>query len=141
MTKKKILALIYRKKNNILEFLALRNNPDPIHGGGFYYVVTGGVEAGEDPEDAVKREIREETGIEKILNIQNTGKIYKYTHPGEGDYLCKEYCYLIEIDDEVHHLNEEHIEYKWLKKDDFINTLDWYGDKKDLKELLNMLKK
>ena len=140
MVKKKILALVYRKKNNILEFLALKNNPDPIHGGGFYYAVTGGVEVGEELEDAVKREIKEETGIKKILNIRNSGKIYKYNHPGEGDYLCKEYCYLVEVDDEVHHLNEEHVGYKWLKKNDLIDTLYWYGNKKDLIDIINLIK-
>jgi len=141
MIKEKILALIYRRKNNQIEFLALKKNAaDPIHGRDTFYVVTGGIEKGEKLTDAVKREIKEETGIEKIVNIQNLKKVYEYTHPAEGDYLCREFCFAVEADEGVKYLSAEHTEYKWLKNNDFIKKVDWYGDKKDLKELLSMLK-
>lgn len=137
MTKNKILAIIYRKKDGNVEFLALRNNPiDPIHGGDFYYVVTGGVEENEELEDAVKREIQEETGIEKNIGIKNTGKILEYKHPGEGDILCKEFCFLVEVEGEVQNLSNEHVEYKWLEKKDFVEIVKWYTDKKELKNMI-----
>lgn len=141
MIKKKILAIIHRKKNNNLEFLALQNNPkDPIHGGDFYYVVTGGIEGDEKLKNAVQREIKEETGIINIIKIIPTGKIYKYTHPGEGKNLCQEECFLVEVDEDVQHLSEEHVDYKWLKEKEFIKTIHWYYDKEDLKELLKIRK-
>lgn len=140
--KNKILAIIYRKVGKITEFLALRNNPaDPVHGGDFYYVVTGGVEEGEKSEDALRREIKEETGIEKIISVKDTGKIYKYSHPGEGEAMCKEVCFLVEVDGDIHHLSDEHIGYKWLHREEFINTVHWYYSKEDLIEQLNPLAK
>ena len=138
MLKKKILAIVYRKNNGVLEFLTLQNNPtDPIHGGDFYYVVTGGVEGDEGLNTAVKREIEEETGIKNIINIQDLNTVYEYKHPGEGDYLCQEHCFAVLIDDEVKHLSEEHIKYKWLSTKDFIDTIYWYYNKTALKKLLN----
>lgn len=140
MTKKKILAIIYRRRSDSLEFLTLRNNPtDPVHGGDFYYVVTGGVENGEKFLDTVKREIKEETGITNIVQIKETNKIYTYTHPGEGKALCKEECFLVEVKGDINHLSDEHIGYKWLKEKAFINSIYWYYDKADLRELLKLI--
>jgi 8-oxo-dGTP pyrophosphatase MutT (NUDIX family) len=137
MIKNKILAIIYRKNKGVLEFLALQNNPaDPIYGGDFYYVVIGGVEAGEDLVSTVKREIEEETGIENIIEITETDKIYEYTHSGEGQTQCLEKCFLAEVKGDVRHLSIEHIGYQWLSKKKFIGTVHWYYSKDDLKELL-----
>jgi len=94
--KNKILALIYREKDKKIELLALRNNPrDLIHGGDFYYVVTGGVKDGESFNDAITREIKEETGIENIIKIQDIEIIFEYTCAGEQGYLCKEKSYIV----------------------------------------------
>ena len=61
----KILVFIYNGKS----LLALRNNSkDPRHGGDFWFTVTGSLEEGETAEEAVKREIKEETDLE-VLEI------------------------------------------------------------------------
>lgn len=137
--KKKILAIIYRKRSGKTEFLALRNNPhNPAHGGDFYFVVTGGVEKDESLEDAVKREIEEETGIIKLLQIIDLKKVCEYTCAGEAGYLCKESEFLVEVDEDVVQLSEEHIGFKWSERDAFVELIGW-NDKKDLNLILDRL--
>jgi 8-oxo-dGTP pyrophosphatase MutT (NUDIX family) len=138
--KYKILAIIYKKKNKRTKFLALRNNPsNKTHGGDYYYVVTGGVKKDENYEDALRREINEETGIENIIKLVHLKEVYEYKCKGEGNCLCKEHAYLVEVDDEVKRLSAEHTDHKWLNKNNFTKTIQWDGDKKDLMEILNSI--
>ena len=142
MIKKKILAIVYRKKEGNIEILALKeNDADPIEQAVGFYVITGGVEGDEMLTDTVKREINEETGIKNIINIQDLNTVYEYKHPAEGDYLCQEHCFAVLVDDEIKHLSVEHTEYKWLSTEDFIDTVYWYEGKSSLKQLLNQFAK
>lgn len=141
--KNKILAIIYREKDKKNELLALRNNPqDPKHGGDFYFVVTGELEKEESFLSAVKREIKEETGIMNIIKIIDLKLTFEYIYSDDGEYLCKEKAYLVKIDDEVGGLNEEHIGFLWLNRTDFIETIEWEGEegKKDLIKILDKIK-
>ena len=137
--KKKIMALIYRIRNNAQEFLALKQTANPLYGPANFYVVTGSIENNESNLLAVKREVEEETGITNITKITDLNKTYEYNHPAEGNYLCQEHCFAVLVDDEVKHLNEEHTEYKWLTNDDFVDTISWYYDKEDLKQLMKSI--
>ena len=72
--KQQCLAIIMKINNKVLafvysdgKFLALHSNPDKEHGEGGWFVVTGGLENNESLENAVKREIKEETGLEICL--------------------------------------------------------------------------
>jgi len=134
--KNKIMAIIARKIGDKSHFLALRNNPtDPIHGGDFYYVVTGGVEAKDrNEEDTVRREIDEETGIQNILAINKLSITKEYTD-AFGD-ICKENVYGVITNQEVEHLNKENIEYLWLTNEEFVKTIRWYGPKEEIASLL-----
>ncbi len=126
--KQKILAFVVYKG----KFLALRNNPHPEHGGDFWFVVTGGVEEGEDQINAVKREVIEETGLnsEEILFL-NWGSIYEW----RGD-LYKELNFLSFVNSGEVMLNEEHIKYEWLGIEDFIKRIKWDDDKELLRKVL-----
>lgn len=129
---KKVLSFIVNKDNQLL---LLHNNPlDPIHGGDIWYTVTGGVEEYDNTlEDAVKREIKEETNLNVIdvvyLNIQ-----YHFTN--RRGIECLEYAYISFVDDSKIILNEESIDYKWLDLDTFIKEIHWYQDKVILRNVL-----
>ena len=128
--KQKILSfVVYGRK-----FLALRNNPNPEHGGDFWFVITGGVDGGEDHIDAVKREIIEETGLNtvEILSL-NWGSIYEWRED-----LCEELNFISFVNSENITLNEEHIDYEWMDIDDFIERIKWDDDKRLLKKVLKM---
>ena len=96
--------------------------------------VGGHFEYGESPEDCVLREVKEETGINKIIDILYLNWIFKYNSLGVE---CTEYAYIIFVKKEKITLNEENIDYKWCDIKEFIEKIKWYGDKE---ELYNVLK-
>ncbi len=125
----KILAFITDGK----EFLALKNNSqDPSHGGDFWFTVTGAIEE-ETQEEAVAREVKEETGL-KVKKIIDLNWKSNYLWKGEE---CEESNFLVLVNKKDITLNEEHTAYKWLKLKDFIELIGWDDDKKVLLERLN----
>lgn len=126
---KKILSFVCNND----KFLTLRNNPkDPKHGGDFWFVVTGAVESGESYDEAVRREVKEETNLNTIdIFPLNWGSIY--TWRGKD---CEEHNFVSFVKSGKIVLNEEHIEYAWLEPGDFIKKIRWEGDKKKLQKIL-----
>jgi 8-oxo-dGTP pyrophosphatase MutT (NUDIX family) len=127
---KKILSFITDGEN----FLALRNNfqDSEKQGGDFWFVVTGEVEDKENLNDAVKREIKEETNLEvKEVFELNWGSIYECW---QG--ICNEFNFISFVKSENIILNEEHVEYVWLNLEDFIKKIKWDDDKELLKKVL-----
>ncbi len=101
------------------------------------YVIPGGhIELGESMEDALKREVAEETGL-SIYDIQLIGikeciyseKFHKRKHFIFMDYISKS-------DEEDVILNDEAEEYIWINMKD-IDKYEFGGFTKDL---LNMVK-
>lgn len=138
--KEKVLAIVARKFGDQIRFLALRNNPaDPAHGGDFYYVVTGNVDSEEGLLETILREVDEETGIRRILNVAIL-PVERNFRDGWGR-LCHETFFAIVTDQEVEHLSEEHIEHTWLKRDSFLSTIRWYGSGEELAGLLDQIEK
>lgn len=129
--KQKILSFITDGK----KFLALRNNPsDPKHGGDFWFVVTGGVEKNESSNNAVIREVKEETNLDVITIVNlNWGSKYKCF-----DEECIEKNFLSFVKPGEVLLNEEKVEYQWLDLEEFVTLIRW-GDNKNL--LIKVLKK
>jgi len=126
--KKKILTFIVCNE----KILALYSEPHPEHGDGGWFVVTGGVEDGESYEEAVAREVLEETGLVAKKNIfLNWGSIYNW-----GGEVCEEHNFISFIENGEIVLNEEHSRYEWLSIEDFIERIKWGDDKELLKKVL-----
>ncbi len=49
---------------------------------------------------------------------------------------CTEYAYISFTNKDNVVLNEENIDYRWYNLDDFIKRIEWFGDKKELKNVL-----
>ena len=129
---KKILAFVYNIKTR--KFLTLRNNPKTkLHGGDFWYVVTGSVENKETLEDATKREVKEETNLDvEYIYPLNWGCIY-----GDKKRKFEEHYFLAFVQDNKIKLDKrEAIAYKWLNINSFVNKILWYGNKVELKSIL-----
>ncbi|MEX0920279.1 MAG: NUDIX domain-containing protein [Candidatus Pacearchaeota archaeon] len=126
--KKKILTFVVNRG----KFLALHSEPHPDHGKGGWFVVTGGVEENETHEEAVAREILEETGlaVDEIIPL-NWGSIYNW-----WDELCEELNFISFVKSGEMILNEEHSKFDWLEIDEFIERIKWDDDKELLKTIL-----
>ncbi len=126
---KKILSFIVKDG----KFLVLYSESHPEHGDGGWFVVTGGVEKNETYEDAVVREIKEETNLDvkEIFNL-NWGSIYDWL--GE---LCKEMNFVSFVKSGKIILNEEHSKFDWLDLDEFVERIKWDDDKDLLKLVLS----
>lgn len=102
------------------EILALKRKKDSYFGD--YYDFPGGkMEFGEHIEDAAIREVLEETGI--VINKEN------FSLEGHIDWIdefededryavCFCFVYKSDIKPEVSLKEDEHVSYKWVKKDD-----------------------
>lgn len=75
---------------------------------GWWEVSGGAAQAGEESEDAVRREILEETGLD-VAGAEG-GYLFTYhrENPGEGDnYFVDVYRYVMDIDEKDLHLQRE----------------------------------
>ena len=78
----------------------------------------GKIEAGETPEEALKREIREELSTE--INVEEFLCTVEYDYP---KFYLTMHCYLCSLQTEALHLNE-HEAAKWLVKDE-LDSVKW----------------
>ena len=127
---KKILTFIVKDKKLLL---LLGSDQDPQFHKSFWYVVTGGCEKQDKTlEDSVKREVLEETGL-TLSKIISLNWIFEYESLGEH---CVEHAFVAFTDNDNVVLNEESVDYKWCDINEFINLIEWYGDKNELKQKL-----
>ncbi|OGF26754.1 hypothetical protein A2303_05160 [Candidatus Falkowbacteria bacterium RIFOXYB2_FULL_47_14] len=109
-----------RTKAGEIRFLLLKRVPER---GGFWQPLTGGVEAGENDQEAIKREIREETGMEEIKQIIDSGYEFEFSDKN-GNFKERVYGAEIALDAKVI-LSHEHSEMKWVSKDEVPAMLKW----------------
>ena len=76
------------------------------------------MEPGETPEEALKREIREELSTE--ISVDNFICTVEYDYP---KFHLTMHCYLCSLVTEALHLNE-HEAARWLSKDQ-LDSVDW----------------
>ena len=129
----KIFSFIVNRKTNKL-LLLLGSPEDPQFHKSFWYVVTGGKEEVDtNLEQAVVREIKEETNLDVVETLY-LNWIFKYKSLGN---ICTEYVYVSFIDEDSNIvLNEESIDYKWCDVDEFIELIEWSDDKEFLREVV-----
>lgn len=132
----KVLLLVYRVLDgNVVELLLLKTTPEPWCDS-VWYVITGGIEAGETVEIAAERELFEETGMKDIKRVTTKSVFYIYKDQ-RSNKKAIEQLVLVEVggSDEIT-LDKEHTEYKWVGKEEFVEEIDWFGHKEKLKRLL-----
>ena len=67
---------------------------------GWWEVSGGGVQAGESSEEAVRREVKEETGLDVRNAEGGYAFTYKRVNPDEGDnYFVDDYRFVMDIDE------------------------------------------
>lgn len=132
-TGEQIEVVIYKLENSIPKYLILKRTSQR---GGFWQPVTGGIEVGESPEQAVERELKEELGIDNRFPLTN---IYSFNFTEDG-VTHKEYVYAIEADpSQVIKLSNEHERYLWLDENAAVEILKWPGNKEAIRRLSKIL--
>lgn len=132
----KILTFIVNEYNEILLLKGSEN--DPQFKKSFWYVVTGGCEKEDfNIEKTVTREVKEETALIANDNLY-LNWIFEYESLG---IQCREYVYISFVKKDTVILNEENIDYKWCNFEEFINQVDWFGDKEVLEKVLSLAMK
>ena len=101
-----VKSIIFNKDFNRI-LLIQRSNDDPT-GANTWEGAGGNIECGEKPEEAIKREIREETGITEIT-IKNVA--YVTLVNGDEPYLI--IAYICESQTETVTLSDEHRAFLW----------------------------
>jgi len=130
---KKILSFIYCKKNKKFLILKTGKSNEKVHGKSKWYTVTGSVEEKESCEGAVRRELFEETGL-KAREVRNLKWGCRYEWQGK---IHEELYFISFVDSElVRPDNLEVINFRWLTIDEFVELIEWLGDKNELKSML-----
>jgi len=140
--RKAVFIVAYSKSNNKIEYLLLKRK---LHWKGWEFP-KGGAEEKEKPLDAVKREVKEETGL-KILNIKNfklNGKYdYDKKYLDRKDFIGQTYSlYSAEVKKSNVLLDkQEHSDFKWLEFNKALGLLTWQNQKECLKLVDDWLNK
>jgi 8-oxo-dGTP diphosphatase len=107
-----IAALVYHPATET--YLLLRRAASRDAGGGEWESVTGRVDQGESFETALHREVREELGVEVMLDfIIGTSHFYRGAPAPENELLAVHYACTL-TDREAIRVSDEHSEARWL---------------------------
>ncbi len=133
-TRVQIEGIIFRIIGDLVQYLLLKRVESR---GGFWQPITGGVRRGETMEQALCREILEETGVTTISRIIKTG--YAFESEDQGHY--KEHVFGVQVPQETGiHLSRKHDEFRWLMFEDAMSMLKWDNNRTGLKKLQSLLK-
>ena len=96
------------------KYLLLKRSVEKDFAAGAWECVTGRVDQGEGFEDAARREVWEELGVEvQLLFMIGTTHFYRGQERPENELIGLVYCGTLMDSNEIN-LSEEHSEYRWL---------------------------
>ena len=149
-----IETILFKRSNGKIQYLILKTIPLKIHPEmrQFWQPITGGLEEGETKMEALKREIREETGIKNIMKIIEDVHYYEprdlslieyFKKHGQPCKHLKAYAFGVEVssDEEVVLDGKEHSEFKWCSFQEALKLLkgSFYDHSESLMKLNEIL--
>ncbi len=102
------------------KLLMVKRNADKRMAPNMWEIPGGKVEFSEDPEDALKREFLEETGIN--VEIVRPYSTWSHVQDAETFYIEIDYVVQCKNAESVKLSSEEHSEYKWAAKNEELKT-------------------
>lgn len=127
---------IVRKNDKVLIGLK-RKGPHPANLGGKWHFPGGVVEKNESPEEALLREIKEETNLEvKIKDIMGISILFNPNWKGNRIYTCQVF-YECEAKTEDIIPSSDLVDAKWVR----VSELEKYLDEEYIKTLPEEVKK
>jgi dATP pyrophosphohydrolase len=113
-----VLIVVYRPGP---EYLVALRSPERH---GYWNPIAGGVEEGESPDAAARRELVEEAGLEAPARFEEIPLDLSYVRP-EG-LRVRMHAFLAEAPAGFEPvLNEEHVEFRWCSADEADELLDY----------------
>ena len=134
-------AVVFRKEGNKIYYLLLHYPSGTRTPRNYWDFPKGHIERGEKEIETVKREVKEETGLEDIKFIEGFKKWVKYFFRFQGKTVFKMVIfYLVETKNKNVKISSEHIGYKWLPYEEALEQLLFKNAKEILEEANNFLK-
>ncbi|MCH8519272.1 MAG: NUDIX domain-containing protein [Nanoarchaeota archaeon] len=132
---KKIQAIVFRKNSqDSLEILALRRVKQR---GGNWQPITGNVDSNETFENALKREIKEEIGVNKLGTIIDLNLEFEFSKNNK-QYLEKAFAVELSIEERIsleQNPSLEHDDSIWISYDGAFEMFDFVQQKEALNKL------
>ena len=124
-----IVAITFHKKGSEFEFLIFKKAGGEKYWSGWQFMQEA-IDEGESEEDAVMREINEESGLKNIEIVKKLDIKTDYWYKEEGELVHKFLnFFLIQVDKgEKIKLSEEHSEYKWCSFEEAYSLLKYNKD-------------
>jgi len=135
MVEKSAGAVVFRKEGNKIYYLLLHYPSGARTPRNYWDFPKGHIERGEKEIETVKREVKEETGLEDIKFIEGFKKWVKYFFRFQGKTVFKIVIfYLVETKNKNVKISSEHIGYKWLPYEEALEQLLFKNAKEILKK-------
>jgi 8-oxo-dGTP pyrophosphatase MutT (NUDIX family) len=124
-----VFVVVHRAGPSGREFLVLERSPERQ---GYWHLVSGALEPGEEPADAAGRELAEEVGL--VSSVEDLGKTYVYSLADEPPQVRARFAPdVTEITvtsfaaeappDWEPTLDDEHVSYRWCAAEDAVSVL------------------
>jgi len=134
-------AVIFKKEEG-KNFYLLLQYPGLRHPKTYWDLPKGHIEKGEKEQETVKREVKEETGLEDIEIIPGFKETIKYFFKWEGKNILKFVTfYLVKAKTEKVKISDEHMSYVWLVYEKALEKLTFKNAKEILKKANDHLSK
>jgi 8-oxo-dGTP pyrophosphatase MutT (NUDIX family) len=144
---KSVGAVVFRREKKKIKYLVLLKTPRKPGAKDYWGFPQGHIEKGETWQDALKREVCEETGLKDLKIIPDFYAWVKYFYRAVGEEAKKRKrknvglnifkistFYLAEAKTEKIKLSHEHIGYKWLEYKKAYKLLTFKQTKKVLEK-------
>lgn len=130
-----INCIVFKPEGTGYKFLVLKRAEGR---GGFWQAVTGGVKEGENEIRALKRELKEETGIGEYRQIINLKYSYSFCLPHLGELTENVYAVEVKPNTEII-LSHEHTEYRWVEFEEALSLLKYDANKEGFRKIWKIL--
>jgi bis(5'-nucleosidyl)-tetraphosphatase len=133
-------AVIFRKEGGKTHYLLLHYPSNSRAPKDYWDFPKGHIEKGEKETETVKREVKEETGLQKFKFIEGFKEWIKYFFKDKDKTVFKIVTfYLIETKEKEVKISFEHIGYKWLAYEQALEQLNFKNAKDILQKANNFL--